>query len=624
MPDQNDLKAPVLALAETIKRNFASPEYIPGCAVKSVTDINEYTTDNGWVEVIAGQHNQQRTRYRGFPAGLAVDDEVDVMHFPDRKTFEIQGSGGTVATGLDAVKVSRIWESDGGTIALHADAEGNIGIGTALGVTDGLLTLSKSAVGHFITISGDNIDSIIEVTATNKPSANTHILRFIPTIDPQVSPIPNVFGVNSNPNIGGATSNNISALNLVNANYSLEDSYNGTINTVRRIRVPNASDNSSGSPTVTHDYAIFVNELTLAINNYGLYTLGATRSYLGAASANQTPAAKLHLRQGETGESIPVLHLDQTDVSEPIIEYDTTIGVGNSIEAVGNKLLRITHFIKEKIPGGLIRYSPVGTISETGPPNFKSQTVTTQGLGANPDIFAFGFYQFSTADSNLTQASTTQTFGGANASFAAHASIVAGGAGSVDTGVIGLRVNGTSIDDQGNRTTSDTETIIADITAVSLDEYAESAKKWLGQITFELFTVSGSPTTFSLDFNYGISKYDDYGNNDFTLTDIEAVGFGGANDTGFDIKLLHHRSTGWTYAATGFSPITAANTIVSLVGDHSTENKVILRQHFSWKRDNLSTVINGANGEGFLILISSSANNAVEYLNLHTGVIFNV
>lgn len=59
----------------------------------------------------------------------------------------------------------------------------------------------------------------------------------------------------------------------------------------------------------------------------------------------------------------PVLYLDQGDVSEEMIEFTTTIGVGNAIEAVGSKTLTTTHFIKVTLPGALTRYIPVGTIA---------------------------------------------------------------------------------------------------------------------------------------------------------------------------------------------------------------------------------------------------------------------
>ena len=351
--------------------------------------------------------------------------------------------------------------------------------------------------------------------------------------------------------------------------------------------------------------------------NGDMFLQGSTGNF---GIADISPSGRLHVDNPSVAQ--PVLVLDQGDASEEMRQFETTIGVGNAIEAAGLKLLTVTHFVKDTLPGGLTRYTPYGTISTTGPKFTKGETVTTQGLGANPDVFAFGNYEFSAADANLTQASTTQTFGTANVSYAAHAFAVTGGVGSTDAGVVGLRVNGTSINDQGTRTPGDTETIIADITAAALDDYQETNKKWLGTVTYELFTVSGSPTTFSLDFNYGRAKYDDWFNTDFTITDIEAVGFAGANDSAFDIKLMHHQVTGWTYSAVAFTPITAANTVASLATDHSTDDQLLSSQHMAWKRDNLSEAIDGANGEGFLIFVSSSANNAIEYLNLHIGVVF--
>jgi len=76
-----------------------------------------------------------------------------------------------------------------------------------------------------------------------------------------------------------------------------------------------------------------------------------------------TPLAKFHADQSSTTAAIPVLYLDQADVSEEMIEFNTTIGEGNAIEAVGSKTLTTTHFIKVTLPGPLTRYIPVGTIA---------------------------------------------------------------------------------------------------------------------------------------------------------------------------------------------------------------------------------------------------------------------
>lgn len=75
------------------------------------------------------------------------------------------------------------------------------------------------------------------------------------------------------------------------------------------------------------------------------------------------PLAKLHVDQKLTTAAVPVLYLDQADISEEMIEFNTTIGIGNAIEAVGAKSLTTTHFIKVTLPGSLTRYIPCGTIA---------------------------------------------------------------------------------------------------------------------------------------------------------------------------------------------------------------------------------------------------------------------
>lgn len=76
-----------------------------------------------------------------------------------------------------------------------------------------------------------------------------------------------------------------------------------------------------------------------------------------------TPLSKLHVDQASTTAAIPSLYLNQADISEQMITFNTTIGVGNAIEAIGAKTLTTTHFIKVTLPGPLTRYFPVGTIA---------------------------------------------------------------------------------------------------------------------------------------------------------------------------------------------------------------------------------------------------------------------
>jgi hypothetical protein len=116
-------------------------------------------------------------------------------------------------------------------------------------------------------------------------------------------------------------------------------------------------------------------------HNSGIFTVGShkagaeTRIASGVGSVairidsnsdvgiGSAPLAQLHVDQSSTTGGQPVAYFDQADISEEMFEFNTTIGIGNAIEAVGAKALTTTHFIKVTLPGGLTRYIPVGTIA---------------------------------------------------------------------------------------------------------------------------------------------------------------------------------------------------------------------------------------------------------------------
>lgn len=257
---------------------------------------------------------------------------------------------------------------------------------------------------------------------------------------------------------------------------------------------------------------------------------------------------------------------------------------------------------------------------------FKSYSFISRGSRAAAGTYYIaGYYNAPAADANLSQASQTVVLGTANIAYAAHAFLVAGGAGSASggSGNVEVEVSGTSITDAGVRTTSDTEIIVANIASASLNQYFETDKKWLGQITFTLQNATGATqTTFSFDFNYGYCKYEDFGNRDFTVTDFEAVGLGGANDSSFNIRLFHHTSTGWTYAATGFVP--GGTVLFDMSTIHLTEDQIGNGIPFAFKRAGLSQSINGAGSDGLVVEITTGTNNTIEDMNVHLGFSINV
>jgi hypothetical protein len=239
-------------------------------------------------------------------------------------------------------------------------------------------------------------------------------------------------------------------------------------------------------------------------------------------------------------------------------------------------------------------------------------------VGTTGKFYSAGYYDAPAAHKAATQAAATQTYGGANHTHAAHAFIVAGGAGNVAVGAgnqVGLKVSGTSINDQGVRAGGDEEVLTTDITTLVADQYLETTKKWNGTITFSLYIVGGAPATYDLNFNYGLCKYDDYSNKNFVLTGFECVGLAGANDTGFNIELLHHKITGWTYDAAAFVPGNGA--ICDMNTDHGAEKNLAIDEPFAYKRDNLNTLVNGGTVEGFVIRVTTGANRAVQAMSAH-------
>lgn len=75
------------------------------------------------------------------------------------------------------------------------------------------------------------------------------------------------------------------------------------------------------------------------------------------------PAGKTHIAQTSTTAAIPVLYLDQDDLSEEFIEFDATVGAGNPVEEVAATTFTPTHYVRCSIPGVGMRYLQLGTFA---------------------------------------------------------------------------------------------------------------------------------------------------------------------------------------------------------------------------------------------------------------------
>lgn len=253
-------------------------------------------------------------------------------------------------------------------------------------------------------------------------------------------------------------------------------------------------------------------------------------------------------------------------------------------------------------------------------PVYLEAYLSTQGQNAGI-FYTAGHYDFADADANLTQAAATVNHGVANEPHSGHIGIVMGGAGTASggAGAVILEVSGTSISDEtGARVESDTEIVVSDITAVALNEYYETAKKFIGTVTITLKNADGSTqTTFAADFNYGHCKYTDLDDSDFDLVSFQADGLPKANDAGFDVRLLKHSAAGWTYAETGF--VAGNGEVCSLATDYGTESDLAAGESFAYKRKNLNTAIQGSGSEGYVIEVTTGANNSIEFMTCRVG-----
>ncbi len=232
------------------------------------------------------------------------------------------------------------------------------------------------------------------------------------------------------------------------------------------------------------------------------------------------------------------------------------------------------------------------------------------GVGSVDDIYVAGHYDASAAHHQFWWGDATATHGTAGNMQGAHAFFVASGAG--DSGSV-LTVTGTSINDAGIRITSDSEILVADASTLSTDDYVETTKRWLGQITY---TISG-PGGGTVTGNYGFAAYETFGDRDFTVKDFKADGYGGATTTDVDFQLIHHSSAGWTYHATAFQP--GGTVLASAAADVSTDGDFVDGGYFHYERVGLSTAISGSSGDGIVIRYTAAAADSLRFANVQLG-----
>jgi len=266
----------------------------------------------------------------------------------------------------------------------------------------------------------------------------------------------------------------------------------------------------------------------------------------------------------------------------------------------------------------------------TGTVDFNANLIdSAAGTGS---FFAFGGIKFSVNDTTINQAGTTQTFGGVNSINGMHAYIVASAVGTSDktVGNVEIEVSGTSLNNDGTTTPADTEVVLANIedSTVIVDAYFETAKKWLGQITFTIQNDgTGDAVNFAMTFNYGMIAYTTADNLDTpqtasSLEKLEINGRATANDP-IDLLLIAKTSSGWSYSAAAFVGL-PSTAVVDLANDLGADNLLKIGEDFSYRATTLSTLasaeLDPADSAGFLVQIITATAATYLYCNITVGL----
>ena len=277
----------------------------------------------------------------------------------------------------------------------------------------------------------------------------------------------------------------------------------------------------------------------------------------------------------------------------------------------------MSYFQTDATPGYNVWYATaigVWTNGRTSDQDYVHATFRSP-TGATGIFHAFGYYTAPAASTARNQGAPSQTSGTANNAYGAKAFSVASGAGTASGGTKGvpvLTVHGTSFNPAtGVRSAADSEVLVADATAEGLNSYHETTKFWIGQVTYTL-TQNGDRVNFAFTFNYGFGVPAYFNSTNVTLERLTCTGRAGANDAGFNIQVLKHTTNGvgWTYSAAAFVP--GGTVLWALATDYVNERNLVNTVRWRWSLSALSTVINGASGEGIVFRITTTQNSAIE------------
>ena len=319
---------------------------------------------------------------------LSVNDEVLCFEYSGLSAWRVMGMGGNDG-GAGKVRVSEVWESDFGAVALQSDADGKIGIGTA--GPDAKLDVLTTA-GAQLRLTFENEVKFADFTVNTNhdlliKTSSTGGFRYQPTVDQTDSfqildadggaPVVSVDTINENTGFGGVALTNAKvniAGNTIGGNafgmymggatITPGDTFSafwgyfggGSVQTGAANTIANsyslfvAPITKGGTGTITNTYGAYIRMTNAGANNYGAYIQGRV-------GINKIiPVTQLDIEQSSGTAAIAVLSLKQADLSEEFVDFIATIGAGNPIDtaAIG------TYYGKFRVAvNGTFKYIPL-------------------------------------------------------------------------------------------------------------------------------------------------------------------------------------------------------------------------------------------------------------------------
>jgi hypothetical protein len=171
-----------------------------------------------------------------------------------------------------------------------------------------------------------------------------------------------------------------------------------------------------------------------------------------------------------------------------------------------------------------------------------------------------------------------------------------------------LYVIGATADTVGNVTDPDTSIIVFASTD-SLSHYQQTDKRFLGDIEIKRISAADSARSTNI---ITVSPWTNF-DTDFTVKKFLAEGGSNGTSTVNEIILLHHKLSGWTFNAAGLTmPGDFPAALFDFNADYGSYVRFVLNQQWGYEMRGIDTDINADSGEGIVLFINTSSNEAME------------